>query len=280
MIDVQRRWLRGGAARVRFLGIEADVVTRRDLIDFVVRAIDDDRRVVIGNHNLHSIYLSQRHSRFREFYAIADRIFIDGMGAVALGRVFGADIGRHHRITFLDFEADLLSALAARACRVYCLGARPGVPEKVVEAFQARYPGLTIVAHHGYFDAAAGSRENEAILREIAAVRPHLLMVGMGMPRQEEWIVENHTRLEANVTMSLGGFMDFYGGAISKPPRWLGPVGLEWAYLLLVAPRRGVRRYLLEPWSVAWLVMRALMRRPWRRSAASHDQRYLSGFRQ
>jgi N-acetylglucosaminyldiphosphoundecaprenol N-acetyl-beta-D-mannosaminyltransferase len=257
------------AARARFLGIETDVVTKQELIDFVLQAIDEDRRVVIGNHNLHSIYLFHRHSRFREFYAIADRIFVDGMGAIALGRLYGARVGRRHRITFLDFEADLFSALGERGSRVYCLGARPGVPEKALAVFRARYPGLTISAHDGYFDVAAGSSENEAILAEIAGIRPHVLMVGMGMPRQEQWIAENYTRLQANVTMSLGGFMDFYGGGISVPPRWLGPVGLEWAYLFLVAPRRGARRYLLEPWSVGWQMAHDLLRQARRRKAGS-----------
>lgn len=267
MVDARRILAPGTASRprprgtrVRFLGIETDVITKGELIDFVLCAIDDGRRVVIGNHNLHSIYLFPRHSRFRAFYAIADRIFVDGMGVIAIGRVLGARLGRHHRITFLDFEAELLSALAARACRVYCLGARSGVPERAADAFRARYPGLKIMTHHGYFDATAGSSENEAILGQIERMRPHLLMVGMGMPRQEQWIAENRTRLHANVTMSLGGFMDFYGGAISAPPRWLGPIGLEWAYLLLTAPRRGAHRYLLEPWSVAWSVLHDLTR--------------------
>jgi N-acetylglucosaminyldiphosphoundecaprenol N-acetyl-beta-D-mannosaminyltransferase len=250
---------RGREGRVRFLGIETDVVTKRELIDFVLRAIDDDRRVVIGNHNLHSLYLFPRDSRFREFFAMADRIFIDGAGAIAAGRIFGARIGRRHRATFLDFGPELLSALAARACRVYCLGSRPGVQEKAVGVFRERFPGLTIMGNHGYFDASASSPENEAILEQIAALRPHLLMVGMGMPRQEQWIAENHTRLQANVTMSLGCFMDYYAGTVSAPPRWSGRLGLEWAFRLVAEPRRLWRRYLLEPWFVLAMLARELV---------------------
>jgi N-acetylglucosaminyldiphosphoundecaprenol N-acetyl-beta-D-mannosaminyltransferase len=258
-------WRRMAEERARFMGVEADVVTKRELIEFVLRAIDEDRRVVVGNHNLHSIYLFPRHSRFREFFTMADRIFIDGVGALIVGRMFGARIGRRHRATFLDFGPELLSTLAARESRVFCLGSRPDVQEKALAVFRALFPGLTIMGHHGYFDATAGSPQNEAILKQIASLRPHLLMVGMGMPRQEQWIAENHPRLRANVTMSLGCFMDYYAGAVSTPPRWCGRMGLEWAFRLITEPRRLWRRYLVEPWFVLAILARELIAGPSRR---------------
>ena len=60
-----------------------------------------------------------------------------------------------------------------------------------------RHPGLRIVGvRHGYFDHSAGSAENEAILEEINATAPDILLVGLGMPLQEIWLTQNRHRLD------------------------------------------------------------------------------------
>jgi N-acetylglucosaminyldiphosphoundecaprenol N-acetyl-beta-D-mannosaminyltransferase len=88
------------------------------------------------------------------------------------------------------------------------------------------------------------------VIVDINAYAPHILMVGMGMPRQELWILENRHDLRVNVIMPSGAIMDYIAGALPTPPRWLGPLGLEWCYRLLAEPARLSRRYMLEPWFV------------------------------
>lgn len=85
-------------------------------------------------------------------------------------------------------------------------------------------------------------------------------MVGMGMPRQEHWVVEYHERIEANVIWLVGACFDYVAGAIPTPPRWMGRVGLEWLYRLYSEPQRLASRYLLEPWSLVPLMISDLWR--------------------
>jgi len=59
------------------------------------------------------------------------------------------------------------------------------------------------------------------VLESIRKYSPHILMVGMGMPRQELWIYENRTALAANVILPCGAAMDYVAGAVPMPPRWL-----------------------------------------------------------
>ena len=88
------------------------------------------------------------------------------------------------------------------------------------------YPALQIEVSEGYFDARYGSSENEALLQRINAYAPDLLMVGMGMPRQEFWTQENCARLEAPVILSsVGAAFDYVAGAVPTPPRWSGRIG-------------------------------------------------------
>lgn len=126
---------------------------------------------------------------------------------------------------------------------------------------RAQWPGLQIEGRHGYFNKAVRSLDNLDVLTEIAQYQPDLLMVGMGMPVQEEWIVENLAHLPISTVVACGALMDYVAGVVPTAPRWLGPVGLEWAFRLTAEPRRLARRYLVEPWSILQLVRKHLRTR-------------------
>ncbi len=88
------------------------------------------------------------------------------------------------------------------------------------------------------------------MLAEVAAFRPHVLFVGMGLPRQEAWIVANLDRLPACAILSVGAAFDYEAGVQTAAPRWTGRLGLEWAYRLARDPGRLFVRYCVEPWSL------------------------------
>jgi len=113
------------------------------------------------------------------------------MPLVALGRLYGHPLERKHRVTLADWAHPLMELAARRGWRVFYLGSQREVMEKGAAALRKRYPALQIEVSDGYFDARQGSAENEALLQRINAYQPHLLMVGMSMPRQEYWTQEN-----------------------------------------------------------------------------------------
>lgn len=247
--------------RVGFLGVTMDLLTEPELTDYVANAVQAGRRTIVGNHNLHSLHLARQDGRFRDFFAAADVVYVDGMGAAVVGRLCGVRVERRHRITMLDWEPALFRMAVERGWRVFFLGSLPEVATAGGIELRRRYPGLDLTVHHGHFDATPGSSDNAEIVERIAAVRPDLLLVGMGMPRQEHWILEHRDRVNATVMISVGGYLKYPAGVTSTPPRCLGPLGLEWLYLLLVAPGRGVSRYLVEPWFLAGAVGRAMLLR-------------------
>jgi N-acetylglucosaminyldiphosphoundecaprenol N-acetyl-beta-D-mannosaminyltransferase len=79
--------------------------------------------------------------------------------------------------------------------------------------------------------------------------------VGMGMPRQEHWIMDNLHRLHSMVVLPCGASIDYVCGEIPTPPRWAGRWGLEWLCRLLAEPRRLWKRYLIEPWFLGQLFL-------------------------
>lgn len=245
-----------------FLGIRVQFKTLAELQDLVARLVQMNGKAVIANHNLHSLYLFHRQAQLRDFYAESDWTHIDGMPIVFLARLFGYPATSDHRVTYADWFPVLMESAAAEQWRVYYLGSAPGVAERGAELLRSKHPQLQIRTRDGYFNAQRGSAENEAILHDIADYQPQLLLVGMGMPRQELWIHANRSNLCANVIFPAGAAMDYVAGAVRTPPRWAGRMGLEWAFRLFAEPRRLWHRYLLEPLYLAGILAKEWVTNP------------------
>jgi N-acetylglucosaminyldiphosphoundecaprenol N-acetyl-beta-D-mannosaminyltransferase len=238
------------------LGVRLDGLTTETLYAAITQAIQEGRPTVIGNHNLHSIYLYHHDAKMRRFYSQARYVFIDGMPLILLGRLLGYPLRREHRMTSIDWLRPMLPTAVAQGWRLFFLGSRPGVAERSAAILRSEFTGLEIDAMHGYFDPRPGSEGGEAVIARIQAYRPAILCVGMGMPRQEHWIEDHIDRLDVRVVLNLGGFMELMTGELPLPPRWISRLGLEWLVRLISRPRRVWRRYLVEPWYLLPLLAR------------------------
>jgi N-acetylglucosaminyldiphosphoundecaprenol N-acetyl-beta-D-mannosaminyltransferase len=228
-----------------FLGVWANAFT----LDSLLAAIQESLAgppVVIGSHNLHSIYLYHHDAKMKTFFdRAAHYVFIDGMPLILWGKMLGYPLSRANRLTCVDWVPLFAARAVAENWRLFYLGSQPGVAETGAQRFREQHPGLTIQTRNGYFDMKS---ESPAIINEINAWLPDVLLVGMGMPRQEHWILDFHDRLSAPCVITVGAAMDYFAGAMPTPPRWMGRVGLEWLARLWAEPGRLARRYLVEPW--------------------------------
>ncbi|MCU0550694.1 MAG: WecB/TagA/CpsF family glycosyltransferase [Leptolyngbya sp. Prado105] len=236
------------AKTYRLLGAKVNALCMSQLNALICDSIQNHQRCVIANHNLHSIYLYHHDAKMRDFYANADYTHIDGMILILLGKLFRLPLQRQHRVTYADWTPSLMAEAIRNQWRIFYLGSKPGVVLQGAEALRKQYPGLQLAIAHGYFDARPGSIENQKILDLICDYQPHVLMVGMSMPRQEHWILDNLDKIEANAILPAGAAIDYIAGAVPTPPRWAGRVGLEWLFRLFAEPQRLWQRYLVEPW--------------------------------
>jgi N-acetylglucosaminyldiphosphoundecaprenol N-acetyl-beta-D-mannosaminyltransferase len=239
------------------LGVKVNALTYGQVLARIASSIDAGERVIMGNHNLHSIFLFATNATMQEFCRKSRWIYIDGMPIVFIGRLLGHPLRREHRVTFIDWQP-LFAEAHRRGWRVFYLGSKAGVAQNGAEILRQKFPSLEIDFCHGYFDETTGSTDNEEVISKINRFRPQLLLVGMGMPRQEAWILDNMERLNANVICNCGATMDFLAGAIATPPRWMGKIGLDWMYRLMCEPRRLGSRYLIEPLFICYLLIKQL----------------------
>lgn len=243
------------------LGISVGFYTRSQLTHLVARLVDAGKQTVVANHNLHSAYLFHHDPAVCDFYRRARFAHIDGMALVLVGRMLGYPFRREHRVTYIDWIYPLLARAEAEQWNVFYVGSAPTVLQRGTATLAQHFPKLNLAAHHGYFDV--NGAENNQVLDAVAGHATDVLLVGMGMPRQEHWILRNQEKLAATVILHAGACMDLVAGELHTPPRWMGRAGVEWVYRLATHPRRVWRRYLVEPWFLLPYLLRDLHRQ-WR----------------
>ena len=242
---------------VPVLGFKLTPMTDAQIVEACQFAIDNDERIVIASQNMHGVhtYLTDPH-----FKALHDDrntlVHIDGTPLVWIARACGHDVGMRHRTAWNRFLPPMLSKASERGWRIFYLGSNEEVCRKGLGVLRDQFPDANIVGRNGYFDAARGSEGNQTVLDEINAFEPHILIVGMGMGRQERWILENQSRVKAQVIATSGACLEIFAGALPMPPAWMGPAGLEWAFRLVTTPRRAAKRYLVEPWVALYLILK------------------------
>jgi N-acetylglucosaminyldiphosphoundecaprenol N-acetyl-beta-D-mannosaminyltransferase len=232
------------AGRIEVLGVGVDPITVDELHAEIARLVRTGRLGLVLNVNAHCLNLCYEDAALRDSLNGADVVFCDGAGVMLAARMLGGRIPA--RITYAAWIWRLADFAAAEGFSLYFLGARPGLAQEAARRLRRRYPGLRIVGvRHGYFDHSAGSGENETVLEEINAAAPDILLVGLGMPLQERWLIQNRQRLNAGVALSGGAVFDYVSGRVRRGPPILTESGFEWLARLLNDPRRLWRRYLL-----------------------------------
>jgi len=226
------------------LGISFVCLTGAALLKAVADSVHRGGKVLVLSGNIHSFNIAYENPAVRQLFVRADYVRIDGEGLRLGARLLGQKLPP--RATLADFIWDLAAQCEAHSFSLYLLGAAPGVAERAAARLRERYPALRVVGvMHGFFDRDPESTGNEEVIRRINAARPNVLVVGLGMPAQENWLIANWDRLDVNVTFTGGAVFDYVAGDVRRGPRWMRDHGMEWLARLLLEPRRLARRYVV-----------------------------------
>jgi len=209
--------------------------------------------VVITANASHLIMMRRDPELFRACVA-GDLAVADGMSVVWALKAAGTPVPE--RVAGIDLMVQLLEAGAQRNLRVYFLGARPEVVSELIAVAGRRFPGLVVAGYRdGYFTAA----DHAAIVEDIRAAAPHFLFVGMPSPFKETWVEKHRGRLNVPVIVGVGGSFDVLAGFIRRAPRLVQKVGMEWAWRLVMEPRKLWKRYLTTNSEFIWLAGREIL---------------------
>lgn len=232
------------------LGVGVHDLTQEQALALILDRIDARIFSPIAFLNAHNANLAYTDGDFasvmKHFTVLSDGIGLDLAGLLLKGRTFRANLNG------TDLVPALLTA-ADRPLKVGLFGARPGIAEKAVDAFNNMDPRHTYrVAGNGFIEDG----EVLAMLDSLKQWRPDILLVALGVPRQEKWIAANLGSEHCTVPMAVGALFDLTSGTVPRAPGWVRTLRGEWVHRLIQEPWRLWRRYLVGNPLFLWRVLR------------------------
>jgi N-acetylglucosaminyldiphosphoundecaprenol N-acetyl-beta-D-mannosaminyltransferase len=251
------------ASRISVDDVNFDKVTMKEAVRRIVRmAKKRDRARYVCTGNLDHLVLAERDPEFRAAYRKADLVVADGAPVVWLSRI-ASSAPLPERVAGSDLFWELARVSGESSLRLFFLGGAPGSAAKAAEIACQRYAGARVVGTycppHDRFETKV---EQEKIRRIVRQAAPDILLVALGAPKQEKWIVKHKDELGVPVSIGVGGSFEMAAGIKRRAPRWLRRAGLEWLYRFAQEPTRLFQRYFIDdlPY-LAGAAARAFVRR-------------------
>jgi N-acetylglucosaminyldiphosphoundecaprenol N-acetyl-beta-D-mannosaminyltransferase len=207
-----------------------------NLIEKIKEAIKYKKQLTITYCNAHtsnSCYNSEEYKKLIEKF---DIVHPDGFGVYFASKFLYGSEGFNNRITGSTFYQILLDEGINKGWRFFFFGDK----ELTLKKISPNNPQLKVAGYHNGFDY-----ESTEILNKIANSKPDILIVGMGSPKQEKWIVDFRTKLKVNIIIAVGDGIKVFSGTKKRGPKFIQKIGLEWLVRLFYEPKRLWRRYLI-----------------------------------
>lgn len=228
------------AADAPLLGLPCASISVAGARDFAVDAVASGRFHSVLFANAAKVVMAETDERLREALYAADLLAADGQSLVWASRVLGRPLPE--RVAGIDYMIDLLGVAESHGWRVFFLGGRDEVLEKVEAFCRRNHPRLAIAgSRNGYFPPERDA-EIAALVRDSGA---DVVFVGMPSPRKEFWIVDHGPATGVALAVASGGSFDVIAGAVRRAPLVWQRAGLEWLWRVLQEPRRLWKRYLV-----------------------------------
>jgi len=228
--------------RYKILNTYVDQISTNELNKEIVNSVQKSEKKIIGNLNINAANLCFENKVMENFNNASSIIFCDGAG-IQLACKFLGYYPIPEKITYNTWIPNLLKFIENKNIRVFILGSTKEVNKIAIKKIKNIHPKIKIEGHHGYFDKEGD--ENNRIIANINDFKANILIVGFGMPLQEEWILNNFDKINANIFLNGGACLDWYTGKFNQCPQFISDIGLEWLWRLFLEPKRLFKRYLI-----------------------------------
>jgi N-acetylglucosaminyldiphosphoundecaprenol N-acetyl-beta-D-mannosaminyltransferase len=220
-----------------------DATSYNDACDRILYWTNNNISCYIVAANVHVVTTAYWDKTYQNIINNAALVTPDGMPLVWGMRWLG--IGQQQRV----YGPDLMLAWCDRASQtqtpIYLYGGTEATLEKLQDNLRQRFPKLIIAGTHSPPFRPLTDAEAQKDLDRIHTSGAKVVLVGLGCPKQEQWMARQQGKLQA-VTIGVGAAFAFHSGEVSQAPRWLMKLGLEWLYRFAAEPQRLWKRYLIN----------------------------------
>lgn len=243
--------------RKRVVSIDVSIVDYANALQQVITLSKQHQPSYACFSNVHMAIEAHSSVTFQQMVNNATFAFTDGMPLVfALKWLYGI---RQERIAGMDFMPDVLESCDRERLSVFLFGSTDEILLRLETLIKTKYPNLRLVGKISPPFRALSEHENQQYIQQINDSGAHIVLVGLGCPKQETWMAQHSDQINA-VLLGVGGAFGLYAGSAKRAPVWMRNVGLEWVFRLAQEPKRLFKRYAVTNTLFVWLLMKQLVR--------------------
>lgn len=216
----------------KVLDINLDVLTMSLAIDKLMSFLQKDKNHLIFTVNAEIAMNAYNDRCFFNILQDGDMVLPDGIGIVLASKFNKIKI--KERVSGIDLVLNLFEHIKGNNYKVYLLGGKSGVSDAAKHFIINKYGIEVLGSDTGYFDKI----KEQKIIDNIVKTKPDILLVGLGSPKQEEWIYRYKDDLPVKLSITVGGSLDVFAKVVKRAPLYLQKLGLEWLYRLIKQPAR------------------------------------------
>ncbi|GAA0604742.1 WecB/TagA/CpsF family glycosyltransferase [Virgibacillus siamensis] len=218
---------------VRIMNLDFINTTQENFLNNVLhKHLQNEEKCFIVTGNPEISIRAREDREYRDAVKAADYVIPDGAGILIAAKYMKQPM--QERVAGYDVMRDLLAYANEQRLSCYFLGATEEVNRKAVAAAEREYPDLHIAGrHHGFFDM-----DDPSVVEEVRTSGADIVLVALGLPRQELWIARHFDTFDKGVFMGVGGSIDVLAGEVKRAPDFWIRLNLEWLYRLLKQPFR------------------------------------------
>lgn len=216
------------------------------VMEILKLARDHSQAYAVEAANTMVVTLARHESAFREVMDHFDLVVPDGMPLIwCVNRRLPPDRRLKDRVYGPELMLRVLDATQVfPEFSHFFLGGAPEVLEQLTEKMRSRFPGTVIASTYSPPFGPWDEAEQQNITDRIRRSGANLIWVGLGCPKQERWIAARKKVLPPGVYFGIGAAFAFHAGRVKNAPSWIQKIGMEWAFRLVMEPRRLFSRYL------------------------------------
>lgn len=230
---------------MKFMNTEIDNLNMHETLMAIDRIIKEDRSAYVVTPNVDHIVQLESDKELQDVYRNASLILTDGKPLVWISKWYGTPI--KEKISGSDLFPKICKLAARKGYKMFFLGAAEGVADEAAKNLKKRYKNLEVVGTYSPpYGFEHDSNELKKIHDMITDAKPHILIVGLGCPKQEKFMYHHCRELNVPISFGLGASFDFEAGRIKRAPKWMADHGLEWLFRITQDPKRLIKRYLID----------------------------------
>ena len=224
----------------KVLGVNFAIANLWDAVQYIQRNIERLRGDYICFSNVHTTVMAYEDAEYRRVQNEAAVVFPDGIPISKLQKRRG--YRRAGRVAGPDFMEKMFFYSMENGISMYFYGSSQETLESLKKNIEKKYPGLDVRGYESPPFRSLSNEEDEAAVKRINDSGADIVWVGLGAPKQENWMNAHKGRINA-LMLGVGAGFDFHAGTVKRAPEWMQHVGLEWLYRLFQDPKRLIKRY-------------------------------------